>query len=185
VQILLYFNKEEEVNALDLDYNSYHSIGSILHMEESMRILMTIGLLLSLLAVGCGASDNATAPSFNDVEQGLEMQLPDGEWVDIDVPDNDRNAQWMAPIYQQRAWLGWFFADNYSDLFGNSLFGKEFMMCYLYNYAIFRDGNNYWFGSKELFSEDGPFNDYQIFAFVVAFEDAGEVPFYPIVEPEC
>jgi hypothetical protein len=160
-----------------------------------MRILTTIALLATLLMVGCTAT--TVTPEPTDISADAQAQavidnyFSDGIVAtlqrDFDADMEVRQANWMVPIYQQREWLGWYFADNYSDMLGNSLFGKQFMMCYLYYYAIFRDTSTgqYWFGSQDYFNDPNALNDYQIFAFVMALEEDGVIPFWPITEPEC
>ncbi len=148
----------------------------------TLAVIITIALML------CFGCDKAVAP---------DLEAPDNELANItvdevvafiessaDVDYSVRHADTDLPIWQLREWLAWWFADNYSDLLSNSKYDKAFMACYFYKYAIFIDGDNYYFGSYGMFVESGVFNDFQIYAFATALEQAGHEVFYPI-EPPC
>ena len=150
-----------------------------------------------LFSVACGTStDTPTVPDVqsqtNDIATIVSDYLGDNP---IDVLERDfnvnwtiRTAQWDVPIYMQRDWVAWSVADAWCDMWGSAMFNREFMMCYLYNYAIFKSSDgNWYFGTKGWFAS-GPnqaFPDEQVYAIVVALEQHGEAPFWPVPEVPC
>jgi len=152
---------------------------------------------LALLIVFAGACMTPTVPTpddlaINSVESYVTDYLGDNP---IDILERDfkvdwsvRTAQWNVPIYMQRDWVALAVAEAWADMWGNPLFDKQFMLCYLYNYAIFKSSDgNWYFGTKGWFAggENEAFPDEQVYAIVVALEQHGEEPYWPVIEPNC
>ena len=138
-----------------------------------------LALLCILLTVSCGSNpatpDNSTDPAL--------PEFTATEFI-ADIPsDTSRTAQSELPMDQLREWFAFYYSDYLADMLANSKYGHDFMHCYLFNYAIIRDGNNWYFGFSDFFGPGGPINDYQIYAFVAYAESEGETPYYPVENP--
>jgi hypothetical protein len=152
-----------------------------------MKVLYFVIVLTFLFAAGCTSVPTAPVPQqdHQDTAQSIDDQV--NAIVDSLVAramfhyanHPTRSAQSTLPVYEQREWLALWFAEYYgTGIFGNSKFGNDYMICYLFYEAMF---DATYAGSYEFFT--GPaMSDFIIVWVVDMIETDLEIEAYAPIE---